>query len=40
MRQELVQLVDDRLDAFGIDLVERDEGEDLIEEKVSAAVKI
>lgn len=38
-REELVQLLDQRLNAFGMDVVERYEVEDLIEEKACATVE-
>lgn len=39
LRQELVDLLDDRLDTFGLDMLERGEVEDLVEAQVDAAVK-
>lgn len=39
LRQELVELLDDRLDTFGLDMLERGEVEDLVEAQVDAAVK-
>lgn len=39
LRQELIELLDDRLDTFGLDMLERGEVEDLVEAQVDAAVK-
>lgn len=39
LRQELVELLDDRLDTFGLDVLERCEVEELVEAHVDAAVK-
>lgn len=39
LRQELVELLDDRLDTFGLDILERVEVEELVEAHVDAAMK-